>query len=228
MTDRFCTQCGTPLRPDVRFCGQCGAPLSHAPAEPAVSAAPAVPPPPTTQPGPPEGWSAPQPQPVAWAAPLIVQEPTVGILTGLQRHGGFLGIKKDTFNLIVTSTRLVFAAVTQQMMKDAVATANTEAKAEGKGFFKRMAAQMAWMDVICRQYASMPIDAILVQFPGSYAIANGQIERIRFHQSFADEDHEETRQMVVVTTGGKERFDLPMSLREAKNLLRQTLPHLVR
>jgi hypothetical protein len=219
MTDRFCTQCGAPLRPDVRFCGQCGAPLNLAPA---------APPAPAMQPGPPVGWAAPQPQPAAWAAPPVVQEPTVGILTGLQRHGGFLGIKKDTFNLIVTPTRLVFAAVTQQMMKDAVATANADAKAEGKGFFRRMAAQMAWMDVICRQYASMPIDAILAQFPGSYAIANAQLQRIRFHQSFADEDNEATQQMVVVTTGGKERFDLPMSVREAKNLLRQTLPHLVR
>jgi len=225
MTEKFCTQCGTPLRSDVRFCGQCGAPLSRAPA---ATARAAMPPAPTTQQAPPVGWVAPQPQPLAWAAPPVAQEPIVGILAGMQRHGGFLGIKKDTFNLIVTPTRLIFATVTQQMMKDAVATANAEAKAQGKGFFKRMAAQMAWMQVICRQYEAMPLDAILAQFPGSYAIANGQIERIRFHESFADEDHEATRQMVVVTTGGKERFDLPMSVREAKNLLRQTLPHLVR
>jgi hypothetical protein len=137
-------------------------------------------------------------------------------------------VKKDTFNLIVTPTRLVFAAVTQQMMRDAVATANAEAKAQGKGFFKRMAARMAWMNVICRQYERMPIDAILARFPGSYAIANAQIERIRFHESFADEDHEATRQMMVKTAGGKQRFDLQTSVREAKNLLKQTLPHVVR
>lgn len=219
MTEKFCTQCGAPRRPDVRFCGQCGAPLNHAPAAPAA---------PTTGPAPSEGWAAPQPQPASGAAAPVVQEPTMGILTGLQRHGGFLGMKKDAFSLIVTPTRLVFAAVTQQMMRDAVATANAEAKAEGKGFFKRMAAQMRWMEVISRQYASMPIDAILAQFPGSYAIANGQIQRIRFRESFADEDNEATRQMVIVTTGGKQRFDLPASVREAKNLLKQTLPHLVR
>jgi hypothetical protein len=217
MTDEFCTQCGAPLRPDVRFCGQCGAPLSRTIA---------MPPAPPSQQASPRDWAAPRPDPRV--APPIVQEPVVGTLIGLQRHGGFLGIKKDTFNLIVTPTRLIFAAVTQQMMKDAVATANAEAKAEGKGFFKRMAAQMAWMDVIRRQYEAMPVEAILAQFPGSYAVANGQVERIRFHESFADEDHEATRQMVVVTTGGKQRFDLQTSIREAKNLLKQTLPHLVR
>ena len=219
MTDKFCTQCGAPLRPDVRFCGQCGAPLSQTAA---------MPPAPPSQQVSPREWTAPQPQPATWAPPPTVQEPIVGTLTGLQRSGGFLGMKKDTFNLIVTPTRLVFAAVTQQMMKDAVATANAEAKAQGKGFLKRVAAQMAWMNVIRRQYENMPVDAILAHFPGSYAIANGQIQRIRFRESFADEDHEATRQMVVVTTGGKQRFDLQTSVREAKNLLKQTLPHLVR
>jgi hypothetical protein len=206
------------LRPDVRFCGQCGAALNR----------PAAPPAPATQQAPPPRWTAPQPQPGPWAAPAAVHEPIVGILAGLQRHGGFLGIKKETFNLIVAPSRLVFAAVTQPMMKEAVATANAEAKAEGKGFFKRMAAQMGWMEVICRQYAAMPVDAILAQFPGSYAIANGQLQRIRFHQSFADEDHEATRQMVIVTAGGKQRFDLPLGIGEAKDLLKQTVPHLVR
>jgi hypothetical protein len=219
MNEKFCTQCGAPLRPDVRFCGRCGAPLSQAAA---------MPPAPTPQQAPPVGWAAPQPQPAAWAAQPVAQEPIVGILTGLQCHGGFLGMMKDAFNLIVTPTRLVFAAVTQQMMRDAVATANAEAKAQGKGFFKRMAARMAWMNVICRQYERMPIDAILARFPGSYAIANAQIERIRFHESFADEDHEATRQMMVKTAGGKQRFDLQTSVREAKNLLKQTLPHVVR
>ena len=221
MKEKFCTQCGAPLRPDVRFCGRCGA---------LPSQAAAMPPAPTTQQAPAVGWAAPQPQPqpAAWAAQPVAQEPIVGILTGLQRHGGFLGVKKEPFSLIVTPTRLVFAAVTQQMMKDAVATANAEAKAQGKGFFKRMAARMAWMNVICRQYERMPVDAILAQFQGSYAIANGQIERIRFHERSADEDHGATRQMVVRTAGGKQRFDLQTSVREAKNLLKQTLPHLVR
>lgn len=214
--DKFCTQCGAPLRPDVRFCGQCGAPVSQTVA---------MPPPPPSQQALSRDWTP--PQPTAWTAPPVSHEPIVGILTGLQRSGGFLGMKKDTFNLIVTPTRLVFAAVTQQMMKDAVATANAEAKAQGKGFFKRMAAQMGWINVICRQYESMPVDAILAQFPGSYAIANGQIQRIHFHESLADKDHEATRQMVVATTGGKQRFDLQTSVREAKNLLKQTLPHLV-
>jgi hypothetical protein len=221
MTNSFCTQCGAPLRPDARFCGQCGAPLSQPTA---------MPPAPPTQQALPQDWTPPPSrlQPAAWAAPPVPQEPIVGMLAGLQRSGGFLGMKKDTFNLLVTPTRLVFAAVTQQMMKDAVATANAEAKAQGKGFFKRVAAQMRWMDVICQQYEGMPVDAILAQFPGSYAIANGQIQRIRFHESFADEDHEATRQMVIATTGGKQRFDLQTGVREAKNLLKQTLPHLVR
>jgi hypothetical protein len=220
-TQRFCTNCGSPLRPGIRFCGQCGAPVAQAP----VAAAP-VPP---VQPMP----AAPQPPPPA-AAPAMQPapaEPIVAILPSLQRRKGFLGMSADTFNLILTPGRMVFAMVSPQLMKDSVVAARNEAKGQGKGFFGQWTAQMAWVDVLCRQYQSMPLDAIMTQYPGSFVILNAQVTRVRLKESSIDDDSGQSSpaQLTFETMAGKFTFNLPgMSARDARRLLQQTLPHAVR
>ena len=60
------------------------------------------------------------------------------MIAGAQRRKGLLG--SQTFSVIVTPVRLVFAEITSQMQKDAVREAAEEAKREGKGLLGRMAA----------------------------------------------------------------------------------------
>lgn len=204
-TSKYCTQCGSPLAPDARFCGQCGQVVRATPvATPVVAPA------------------APQPVP-------SVAEPTVGIIPNLQRRKGFLGMSAETFYLVVTPGRLVFASVTSKMMQEAIAAARQEAKDQGKGFLGRFAAQMAWSDVICRQYQAMPVDAILAQYPGSFFIPNNQIKKVRLEEGSADEDGTTNAQVTFDTMSGKHKFDFSgTGTGNARQVLQQVLGSVVK
>ncbi len=208
-TPRFCIHCGTPVSAGARFCGQCGQAVQPLPAAPAPTSQ-------ATAPAP--------PQPAAPAAPA---EPIYGIIPGLRRGKGFLGMGSETFNLILTPGRMVFASFTQQMMKEAVVAARQEAKSQGKGFLGQWGAQMGWLEQICRPYHSMPVDAIIASNPGSFFIPYGTVKRVRVNQT-GDDDEPSRTELMVEAAGGKHRFDLTgMSAHEARKLLRQILPQQV-
>ncbi len=208
MNAQYCAYCGALLHPNARFCSQCGravTPPQQAPAPPQMPAA--------------------QPAPVA-APPT---EPILNILPSLQRSKGFLGMGRETFNLILTPARLVFVPVSSQEMKDAVAAANEQAKREGRGFLGRFAAQMAWVDVICQGYRAIPLDAVLAQHPGSFYILLGQVSRIRFRQASSDDETRTRDEIIIDSAAGKHRFELvTASRKQAKEMLRQVVPHAIR
>jgi hypothetical protein len=215
---KFCTSCGSPLAAGVRFCGQCGAGVQAAPAAPAPSGADGVPYP---APPPPPAAAAPASTPAPGVQP--VGETIVGVLP-VQRQKGILGMRFETFSLIVTPQRLIFAAVSSQMMKEAVAVARQEAKARGKGFLGQWAAQMGWLEVMQRQYYAMPVDAIAGRYPGSFVLHNAEIKRIHYRNTVDDESAQSTQELVLNATSGKYKFVLQgPTLKQAKNLLRQTL-----
>jgi hypothetical protein len=159
-----------------------------------------------------------------------VAEPILGIVPALQRRKGFLGMSYENWNLIVTPGRLVFASVTQQMMKEAVVTARDEAKSQGKGFFGQVAAQMAWVNVVCREYYTMPIDAILARYPGSFFIPSAGVRRIRLkHSTLNDQGNRSDQELIIEATNGKHRFALlGMDVREARCTLQQALGNVVK
>ncbi len=150
-------------------------------------------------------------------------------MPGLQRQSGFLGLKFESFNLIATPHRLVLAFVPQQMMNEAINIARNEAKAEGKGWLGQVGAQMGWLNVICRRYQSMTVDAILAQTPGSFFIALPTIRRVRFNDVYDQDNHHSGTELVIESTGGKHKFKLVgMSTRDARNVLKQVLGGIVK
>lgn len=229
MSAKYCAQCGASLYSNAAFCSQCGRPVQ---AQPAVSqpppaaypAAPQAPPPPAAYP------AAPQTAPQAPSQPATyTAEPILDVLSALQRKKGMLGMRSEAFNLILTPVRLVFVTVSSQEMREAVNQARTEAKAQGKGWFGQVAAQMAWTNVIAERYRSMPVDAVLAQHPGSFYVLNNQVTRIRFNEVGSDDDTTQRIQMTVESAGGKHRFDVTNVPGDAVNKrLRQVLPHAVR
>lgn len=195
---KFCSQCGVALNPGARFCPQCGQPVTAA------------------TPSPPQRPSPPS------------NEPILGIVPLAQRRKGFLGLGVETFNIIITPHRLVFAIVTKEQMNQAVATARDQARSEGKGFFGQAAAQMGWVNVICQSYATTPIPTILNR-PDSFAIANSAIQKIRLRNRQVDEDSTITTELIIKTTGGKHKFTLQtMNRRQAREILQQTLGPVVK
>ena len=207
---RFCRHCGTPLPAGHRFCGQCGRPVQTAPKGP--------PPPPSSSNRPPR---PPSPGPASPPpAPAASGEQILGIVP-VGKRKGMLGMRQDSYTMIVTPSRLVFAHVSPQLQKAAVQQAREQAKQQGKGFFGQWGAQLAWMDVLRDQYRRMSMDAVLSQYPGSFVIPRHQIQRVRFKDHYDQDSGNTTREIILRTAGGKLRFKLLAgNMREVKKLLR--------
>ena len=213
-TPRYCEQCGATLKPTARFCGKCGRPI------PILSTpTPSMPPP-----LPPQQVNRSTPDPMAPPP----SEQVIAVVSGLVRHKGFMGISQDSFALAVTPMRLVFALITAQMMKDAVAQANQDAKSQGKGILGRIVAQIGWQSTVCQTFASMTPEAILSAQTENFAVANSQVKRVKFEHDLGNEDTSATDYVVVDTTSGKMKFEIKgTNPKEIKNLLRQTLGSVV-
>ncbi|MGC9523078.1 MAG: zinc ribbon domain-containing protein [Anaerolineae bacterium] len=229
-TPKFCSNCGHPLRAGARFCGQCGAPVDTAtepePQDVPSASNPAPARPPFLPPQPPAQPSPPQPAPT---------EPIVSITPSVQRRKGFLGMGYETFSLVLTPTRMIFAALDKQRMAALVNEARTEAKAEGKGFFGQWGAQLRWLDLLVRQLRAMTPEQILAQRPGSFAIPNSSISRVRVRRrevNAGDGDSRTQITLIIDTAGDKHKFEVPatmsISARDLKQRLQQTLGSVVR
>lgn len=223
-TPRYCTNCGAALTVENRFCGQCGQ---------AVAAIPDLPPARPAQPeAPAQIAGGPTPSPplpgipteaLVQPTPASPAEPILGIVT-VGKSKGLMGMRHDSYNMIVTSSRLVFAYVSPQLMKAAVKQAREEAKQEGKGLLRQWGAQLAWLSVLERQYQTMTMDAVLRQYPGSFVVANHQVRRVRYRRNRDDEDGQTHDELILRTDDGKLRFKLLTgNLRQVKQLLRQAL-----
>ena len=204
MSNRYCTNCGAPIVEGNRFCGKCGQPLQS-------------PPVPGVQP--------PQPQPAVHrpTAPPTPSEQILGIVA-VGKPKGLLGMRQDSYNMIVTPTRLVFAHVSPALMKEAAKRAREEAKQQGKGFLGQWGAQLAWLDVLDRQYRKMTVDAILAHYGGSFAIPNHQVQKVRYKQNYDQESGRSSDELVLRTVDGKLHLKLLTgNLKQVKQLLRQSL-----
>ncbi len=136
-------------------------------------------------------------------------ETIVGLIPTLMRRKGFMGLSTETFNLIVTPDRLIFAAVSSQTMKDAVAMARQQAKDQGAGALGQLAAQQGWVNALARQYETMPGAAILARFPGSFSLATAEISRVKLSAADADDDAPQTTvALTIEAAGGQHKFEL--------------------
>ncbi len=201
---RFCEQCGAALGPAARFCGQCGSPVHGATAAPAQ----------------------PRPQPMA-SQPAEPGEPVLGVIAGAQRRKGLLG--HQTFSIVVTPQRLVFAEMTQQMMKDAVRQANEEAKREGAGWLGRIAAQMGWLNVMVRRYQAMPVEQALRERPDNFFVLNSHVRKVTIDER--EDVNTELSSYHLVIEATSDKYDLELKAGrpdEARQLLRGVLGAAVR
>jgi hypothetical protein len=204
-TQRFCGQCGAQLPATARFCAQCGSTVSP-------EAAPSVP----------------SPAPAQEAAAVAASgEAVLGVIAGAQRRKGLLG--HQSFNIVVTGDRLVFALMTDKMMKDAVAEMNRRAKAEGKGLLGRMAAQMGWLNLMVERYAAMPPAAALAENKENFSIPNNTIGKVRVEEHHDDETHRTETKLKIESVSGKFEFVLTAgNANEARQVLRNGIGAAVR
>ncbi len=151
-------------------------------------------------------------------------EIVVGVIPGLQRRKGFLGMQADMFSLVLTPSRLVFALMTAQMQKDAVLQAREAAKQQGKNAMGQWGAQFGWARVLVDRYLAMPPDAILAEGQANFAIPNGQVKKARVKVDIGDEDASSSTRLEIETASAKHTFDVTAgSSTDVKRLLQQTL-----
>ena len=211
---RFCENCGAPLKPTTRFCRQCGQPVQSPPTPPAA------PPPSSPPPAPP-----PMQEPVA-AVPEPGAEPVIGVIPGLVRSKGLM--QTETFNLVVTPGRLVFALITQPMINAAVQQARADAKARGEGILGQVGSQMAYLDILAERCETMPVEATLAAQPGNFFIPNDQIKKTEIKPIDPRRDAP-GHYLVIEATSGKYQFTLRgASPVETKQLLEQVLGRVVK
>jgi hypothetical protein len=86
--------------------------------------------------------------------------------------------RSDTYTLVATESRMVFAEMTTDMMKQAVAEAQRKGKEEGKGFFARWGDQLKACMTFSDRYWDMTPDEALLENPKNYAIQNGAVKKI--------------------------------------------------
>ncbi len=153
----FCTNCGKPINPSEKFCGSCG----NSNVLP-VSSQSAAPPPPFVP--------VPPPQTIAPAPPTASAEAVVGAFPVSRKKGMFA---QESFHVVFTPRRLIFAAFTNDMIKQA-------AKEEGKdGFLAGMMGAMTLGYNYYKHYLTMDPEAALRENPQNFAIDISRIRKIK-------------------------------------------------
>jgi hypothetical protein len=212
-TPKFCSNCGSALSPNARFCGTCGAQLALT--------QPAPPPPPAYAPPLPP-YTPPAPIPAAQNP----SEPIIATLSGLNRRKGLFGA--ESFNLLVTPQRMVFAYVTSEMLKWAAEQAKQNAKQQGKGFFGQWGAVIGANNFLLDRCRAMPIENILAENQENFVIYNQQVQSIKARANF-DPDTNQPDTMEIRFSGGKMKFDLSgCNAGEVKKVLKPVFGSLVK
>lgn len=211
---RYCRFCGASLSETANFCASCGQQVRT------VSASRA-PPPPAAPPAPPQP-AQPIPQ-VAAPNPETIHM----ILPGANRHSGFLGIKVESFMIICTNRRIVFALQTVQMMQENVRLGRQEAENQGKNFFGKWGAQLSANSG--KKYWKMLPDQILAEQPANFAIECEQLHSIRMRQEYTNDDSPDSYVMEFATSAGKQKFKFGhLNTRELKKNFQELYGNIVR
>lgn len=200
---RFCRHCGAELSSAARFCAACGKPVSAQ----------------TVSPNPAAGQPAP-------AAP---SETVLAVLPGAVRHSGFLGVKTESFVIVFTSLRVLFAAQTAEMMKANVMQARDAAREQGKGFFGQWGAQFGAN--AGREYLQRSPQDILAEQPTNFFLAVNQLRRMHLWEAqSSDDDSVRISYYIEFETGaGKHKFSInDLDLRAWKQQLQQLYGSIVR
>jgi hypothetical protein len=137
---------------------------------------------------------------------LMVEEKLIGIIPAVSRKKGF--ISREAFNVVVTERRMIFAVMTQEMLKE-------EAKKvrKGGGLLGIFSAATVGYSLYER-YLDMPPEAALKENPQNFFVDLNRIKKVKVKEgrnltrgtgmSQYEESHLE-----IETAGEKYKFIVP-------------------
>ena len=130
--------------------------------------------------------------------------------------------RSDTYTLILTDNRMIFAELTSDMMKQAAAEAQKQGKEEGKGFFARWGDQIKATMRFAERYWQMPPDEALAENEGNFAIPNSSVRQVKVkgkHRGDPDDAGTSYTELKIESSSGKYEFKVDghndRSIREA-------------
>jgi hypothetical protein len=149
-------------------------------------------------------------------------EKMLGLIPVLRKPKSFG--RWDTYALIITDQRTIFAQMTANMLKEAAAEAQRKGKEEGKGFFSRWADQLKATMAYSNRYWDIPPDEALGENPGNFAIPNQEIRQIRIKQksqaSWGQEVDQAITEIRIESVGKKETYNVDMYSQDMVNMLK--------
>ena len=135
--------------------------------------------------------------------------------------------RSDTYTLILTESRMVFAQLTNDMMKAAAAEAQRKGKEEGKGFLARWGDQLKACTAFADRYWQMAPEAALSETKGNFALPNSSVRKIKVGSKGDDDDGNYTELKIEAATG-KFEFRVDGDARSLKETLKGVLGDLVK
>ncbi len=132
--------------------------------------------------------------------------------------------RSDTYTLVVTDSRLIFAEMTGDMLKEAAAEAQRRGKEEGKGFLSRWGDQIKATMRYADRYWQVPPDDALGENKRNFAIQNPSVKKIRVKSKDESGDPDQSGrtyiELKIESSAGK--FDFKVDGHDARSV-RDTL-----
>ncbi len=129
--------------------------------------------------------------------------------------------RSDTYTVVLTDSRIVFAELTGDMMKEAVTEAQRKGKEEGKGFFARWGDQLKATMNYSERYWQMSPDEALRENPKNFAIQNASVKKIKVSakdtSSGSDDSGRSYTELKIESSAGKYEFRVDGNSKRVKD-----------
>jgi hypothetical protein len=202
----FCPNCGIPVVAGQNFCPSCGQKLNPIPSSSVVQ--PVVP---QFTPTVPQPISAPIYSTPSQNVPSAnLQERIFSIVPNLKKPKSFG--RWDTYNLIVTERRCIFALLTGDMLNRAIKEANEQGKQQGKGFMDRWGDQLSASMGYWKRYETIEPESALRENKENFSFDRSTVRKTNVnHKERSGPNRNSPRvhywEVSIETVGGNYKFE---------------------
>jgi hypothetical protein len=136
--------------------------------------------------------------------------------------------RSDTYTLILTESRMVFALLTSDMIKKAADEAQRKGKEDGKGFLARWADQLKACSAVADRYWEMSPDAALSETKGNFALPNSSVRKVKVSTKGGSDDDESYTELKIEAAPGKLEYRVDGDARSVRDVLSGVFGDLVK
>jgi hypothetical protein len=133
--------------------------------------------------------------------------------------------RSDTYTLVLTESRMIFAELTSDMLKEITMEAQRKGKEEGKGFFARWGDQLKASMNYAERYWKMTPDEALHENAKNFSLANSTVKKIKVStkdsSSGPDDPGRSYTELKIESSNGKYEFKCDGHAGPVKEALRK-------